>query len=144
MFGDNFGSSQKFYSPVIVPLTSLNTSTHVCSSATSTIFGFANELSMFGNLLGSSSNVSETYPPKQNSGIKAKKLTASKDALFMLAEDGTLYGIGHGTKGIMARKDEANVEKWTEIALNVVDVQCGAYNLFVFKHWVNNMVLLTC
>lgn len=63
---------------------------------------------------------------------EVKKIVSTIYSFFMLCANGDLFVVGNGGFGEMGINNGKNIDQWTLCKQNVVDVQTGAYNSFVF------------
>lgn len=74
----------------------------------------------------------ETLTMESSKHIQVKKLVATSTCFFLLNNKNELYVVGNGGKGEMGTNNGASIYKWTLCKTNVLDVQTGLRNSFIF------------
>lgn len=128
-----------FYSPVLVSVGS--PTTFVCCSLNLTIVQTENkEWYAFGDARYQPSPIygkSVSLTPERmddifSQGIQVKKLVATRHAFFLLTTDNDLYVFGKSAYDEIGIKNRKNIDNWTLCKTNIIDVQVGSHNSFVF------------
>lgn len=135
-----------FYSPVLVSVGNATKIASFCCSAFCSIVQTVNdEWYAFGNAQNqnepaygkevslTASRIDDVFPK----GIKVKKLAATYHAFFLLSDKNDLYVVGNGYNGEMGMNNDKSdkgkdIDKWTLCKSNVINVQTGVHNSFIF------------